>query len=54
LYTEGDPISLALPDVMGDDDLRLFAIMDQAEFGFAVAYLDGRVLAPDVTRVVVQ
>ena len=54
LHTGGEPISLPLADVLNDDDLRLFTVIGQAEVTFALARLDGQVLAARVTRIEVH
>jgi hypothetical protein len=54
LHTDGDPVSLPLADVLGDNDLRLFTIIGKEEISFAVARMDGQVVAPRVTRIDVQ
>jgi hypothetical protein len=54
LHTEGEPVLVPLADVLGDDDLRIFTVLSGEEVAFAVARLDGQVVAPRVTRVEVQ
>jgi ABC-type thiamin/hydroxymethylpyrimidine transport system permease subunit len=54
VYTSGEPISLPLADVLGDKDLRLFTIIGQSDVTFALARMDGQVLAARVTRIEVQ
>lgn len=51
LHTGAEPVTLDLAAVLGDDDVRLFAIIDPAGMSFAVGRLDGQVIAPRVTRV---
>lgn len=61
---EGEPVSLSLSEVMEDDKLRIFTIIDgrleagstsEAEaLSFAVARMNGEILARQVTRIEVQ
>jgi ABC-type thiamin/hydroxymethylpyrimidine transport system permease subunit/DMSO/TMAO reductase YedYZ molybdopterin-dependent catalytic subunit len=54
LHADGEPASMPLADVMGDDDLRLFTIIGEAEVSFAVARMNGEVVAARVTRIEVR
>ena len=54
VHTGGEPISLPLADVLADDDLRLFTVIGEADVTFALARMDGEVLAATVTRIEVQ
>jgi ABC-type thiamin/hydroxymethylpyrimidine transport system permease subunit/DMSO/TMAO reductase YedYZ molybdopterin-dependent catalytic subunit len=54
LQTGGDPVTLSLEDVLGDDSVRIFTIIDPAAVSFAVARMDGQVLAPSVTGIEVR
>jgi energy-coupling factor transport system substrate-specific component len=54
LHTTGEPVSLALSDVLGDDKTRLFTIIGADNLTFAVAQMDGTVIALQVTRIEVD
>ena len=55
VYTDGEPLSYSLAEVLGDDDLRLFTIIGESDVTFALARLDdGQVLAARVTRIEVR
>lgn len=54
LHTDGEPVSFPLSDLLGNDEVRLFTILGEADVSFALARLDGQVLAPRVTRIEVQ
>jgi ABC-type thiamin/hydroxymethylpyrimidine transport system permease subunit len=54
VHRDGEPISFALADVLGDDDLRIFTIIGETDVSFAVARIDGQVLAARVTRIEVK
>lgn len=54
LLTGGDPVTLPLADVLGDDSVRIFTIIDPAAVSFAVARMDGQVLAPHVLGIEVR
>jgi ABC-type thiamin/hydroxymethylpyrimidine transport system permease subunit/DMSO/TMAO reductase YedYZ molybdopterin-dependent catalytic subunit len=54
LHTDGDSVSLPLPEVLANDDLRLFTIIGKAEVSFALASMEGEVIAPHVTSIDVQ
>jgi len=54
LHTGGDPVAMDLTSVLEDDDLRVFTIIGQADVTFAVARMNGEVIAARVTRVKVQ
>jgi hypothetical protein len=51
---EGEPVTLPLADVLGDDDLRLFTVIGEADVRFALARMDGQVLAAQVARIEVR
>ena len=48
------PISLPLSEVLADDDLRLFTVIGEGDVTFALARMDGEVLAARVTRIEVR
>jgi energy-coupling factor transport system substrate-specific component len=48
------PISLALDEVLADDDLRLFTVIGEDDVTFALARMDGEVLTARVTRIEVR
>jgi DMSO/TMAO reductase YedYZ molybdopterin-dependent catalytic subunit len=52
--TDGEPILLPLADGLGDKDLCLFTVIGQSDVTFALARMDGQVLASRVTRLEVQ
>ncbi len=54
LYTGEESISLSLRDVMEDDDIRIFTIIGADGLSFALARMNGEVIAPEVTRIEVQ
>jgi DMSO/TMAO reductase YedYZ molybdopterin-dependent catalytic subunit len=54
LHTDGDPVSLALAEALADDDVRLFTIIGADSISFAVARMDGEVIAPQVARIEVR
>jgi ABC-type thiamin/hydroxymethylpyrimidine transport system permease subunit len=54
VHTTGDPVSLPLSDVLEDDDLRIFTVIGEADVTFAVARMEGEVLAAQVTDIEVQ
>jgi DMSO/TMAO reductase YedYZ molybdopterin-dependent catalytic subunit len=51
---DGEEITLSLAEVIGDDDTRLFTIIGEEDVTFAVARMNGEVLAPRVIRIEVQ
>ena len=54
LHTNGEPVSLPLSDVRNDDKTRVFTIIGVDNLTFAVAKMDGTVIAPQVTRIEVD
>jgi len=54
LQTSEEPVVLALADVLADDDVRIFTIIHETDVTFAVARMDGTVLAPRVTHIEVK
>jgi ABC-type thiamin/hydroxymethylpyrimidine transport system permease subunit/DMSO/TMAO reductase YedYZ molybdopterin-dependent catalytic subunit len=54
VYTGGEPVSLPLADVLDDNDLRLFTVIGESNVTFALARMQGQVLAAEVTRVEVR
>ena len=54
LHTDGEPASLPLKDVLGDDDLRIFTIIGEADVSFAAARMSGEVIVPGVTRIEIR
>ncbi len=54
LTTPADLVSLPLADVLGDDDIRLFNLIGETTITFAVARMDGTVIAPQVTAIEVK
>jgi ABC-type thiamin/hydroxymethylpyrimidine transport system permease subunit len=54
IYTDGEPLSYSLTKVLGDDDLRLFTIIGKSDVTFALARIDGQVLAARVRSIEVR
>jgi ABC-type thiamin/hydroxymethylpyrimidine transport system permease subunit len=54
LYTGAESQSLSLADVLGDDDIRIFTVIDTEGISFAVARMNGQVIAPGVTAIEVR
>jgi ABC-type thiamin/hydroxymethylpyrimidine transport system permease subunit len=54
VYTDDEPLSLPLADVLPDDDLRLFTVIGEADVTLALARMEGEVLATQVTRIEVK
>jgi hypothetical protein len=54
LYTEAEPVRLPLDEVLADKDVRLFTAFHGADVSFAVARMNGQVLAYPVTRIEVE
>jgi energy-coupling factor transport system substrate-specific component len=52
--TEGETLSLPLADVLADDGLRLFTVIGEADVTFALAHMEGQVLAARVLHIEVQ
>lgn len=53
-HTGGDPVTLPLSDVLRNDDVRIFTVIGADRITFAIARLNGTVIAPQVTRVEVD
>ncbi len=51
---EGQPVSLPLEQVLADGDIRIFAIIDGSNISYAVARMDGAVIAPSVAAIDVR
>jgi ABC-type thiamin/hydroxymethylpyrimidine transport system permease subunit len=54
IHTGAEPLSLPLAEVLADDDIRLFTVIGEAEVTFALARMDGEVLAARVARIEVK
>jgi DMSO/TMAO reductase YedYZ molybdopterin-dependent catalytic subunit len=54
LHTDGESVSIPLADVLGDDDLRIFTIIGEADVSFAAARMSGEVIVPGVTRIEIR
>jgi ABC-type thiamin/hydroxymethylpyrimidine transport system permease subunit/DMSO/TMAO reductase YedYZ molybdopterin-dependent catalytic subunit len=54
LHTGGKPVSLPLANVLADDDVRVFTVIGAETVTFAVARMNGEVIAPSVTRMEVR
>jgi len=53
-HAGGAPVELPLSEVLADDDVRLFTVIGDDRITFALARMDGTVLASKVTRIEVQ
>jgi hypothetical protein len=51
LHTDAETVSLPLVDVLADDDVRIFGIFGEVDVTFAVARMNGEVIAFPVTRI---
>ncbi len=54
LHTADGLVSLPLADVLADSDVRLFTVVGEESLSFAVARMDGTVIAPHVTAIEVH
>jgi ABC-type thiamin/hydroxymethylpyrimidine transport system permease subunit/DMSO/TMAO reductase YedYZ molybdopterin-dependent catalytic subunit len=54
VHTGGEPVSLPLAEVLADDGLRIFTVIGDDDVTFALARMDGEVLAASVTRIEVK
>ncbi len=54
LHTPGEPVSLALDDVLGSDDVRIFTVIGADSVAYAVARMTGIVIAPQIIRIEVK
>ena len=54
LYTDGETVSLPLADVLDDNDLRLFTVIGESNVTFALARMQGQVLAAQAVRIEVR
>jgi ABC-type thiamin/hydroxymethylpyrimidine transport system permease subunit len=54
LYANGEPVSMPIADVLGDDDLRIFTIIGGTDVSFAVARMDGEVILSRITHIEVR
>ncbi|HUW08582.1 MAG TPA: hypothetical protein VM537_02590, partial [Anaerolineae bacterium] len=54
LEAGGESISLPLAEVLGDDDLRIFTVIGDADISFALARMSGQVLAKRVVAIEVR
>ncbi len=50
----GQPVSLRLGEVLATDDIRLFTIIDGSAMSYAIARMDGTVIAAPVTGIEVR
>jgi energy-coupling factor transport system substrate-specific component len=53
-HTGGEPVSLPLSEVLADDSLRIFTVIGEDDVTFALARMEGDVLAPEVTGIEVK
>ncbi|MGC9346807.1 MAG: hypothetical protein ACP5JG_01605, partial [Anaerolineae bacterium] len=51
IHTDSKSVTLALPDVLNDDDIRIFTAIDASGLTFAVARMNGELIASPVTRI---
>ena len=49
-----EPVTLSLADVLASDDVRLFTVIHPDAVTFAVARMDGTILAEPVTSIEVR
>jgi ABC-type thiamin/hydroxymethylpyrimidine transport system permease subunit len=54
LINGSETVALPLSSVLGDDSLYLFTVIGEADVSFAVAHLDGEVVAPHLSGIQVQ
>lgn len=54
IENNSDSITLPLDDALGDEDVRIFTIIDQASVTFALARLSGEVMLPQITAILVR
>jgi ABC-type thiamin/hydroxymethylpyrimidine transport system permease subunit len=54
LHTDEEPLSLPLASVLADDDVRIFSIIGEGDVSFAVARMNGEVIAAPVRRIEVR
>jgi ABC-type thiamin/hydroxymethylpyrimidine transport system permease subunit len=54
IHTGSEPLSLPLAEVLADDDIRLFTVIGEADVTFALAHMDGEILATRVARIEVK
>jgi energy-coupling factor transport system substrate-specific component len=52
--TDGDTTNLPLPDLLADDAIRLFTVIEADEMWFAIATMDGELILAPVSRISVQ
>ena len=53
-HTGGEPVSLPLSEVLADDSLRIFTVIGEDDVTFALARMEGEVLASEVTGIEVK
>ena len=53
-HTGTTPTSLPLDEITRDDDIRIFTVIDGDQVAFAVARMNGDLIAYPVTRIEVQ
>ncbi len=54
LHTGAETVSLPLADTLADNDIRIFSIIGETDISFAVARMNGEIIAFPVTRIQVQ
>ncbi|HQE93918.1 MAG TPA: ECF transporter S component [Anaerolineae bacterium] len=54
LFTPEEPITIPLDRALRDDETRIFTVIGTERVTFAVAQMDGTVIAPQVTRIEVN
>jgi ABC-type thiamin/hydroxymethylpyrimidine transport system permease subunit/DMSO/TMAO reductase YedYZ molybdopterin-dependent catalytic subunit len=54
VHTGGEPVSLPLAEVLADDGLRIFTVIGEDDVTFALARMEGEVLATNVARIEVK
>lgn len=53
-HTDADPIILPLNEILRNDDVRIFTLITGDQMTFAIARMDGTVIAPHVTHIEVK
>lgn len=54
IQTPDDIVTLQIEDVLADDDLRLFTIVNEDAISYALAHMDGRVVANNVIHIEIE
>ncbi|MBN1262107.1 MAG: ECF transporter S component [Anaerolineae bacterium] len=54
LHTEDEEVALPLDEILADDEMRIFTLVEETGIRFVVAQMDGTVLAVDVQQIEVR